>query len=140
MNTTLEEALSCHYRFDVIADPDGGYVVRFPDLPVCMTQVENVDEVSAAAEEIRTLWIETTFDLGQEIPLPTYPEEFSGKFNVRIPRSLHRDLVHRAEEEGVSLNQLVVSLLSDRSRWGTQSPGPQTTQRSSDPRKLAKVR
>ncbi|MCO5221120.1 MAG: type II toxin-antitoxin system HicB family antitoxin [Thermomicrobiales bacterium] len=139
MNTTLEEALSRHYRFDVIADPDGGYVVRFPDLPGCMTQVENVDEVSAAAEEIRTLWIETTFDLGQEIPLPTYPEEFSGKFNVRIPRSLHRDLVHRAEEEGVSLNQLVVSLLSDRSRWGTQSPGPQTTQRSSEPRKLAKV-
>lgn len=138
-NITLEEALSRQYRFDVIADPGGGYVILFPDLPGCMTQVENIDEVGPVADEIRTLWIETTFDMGQDIPLPTYPEAFSGKFNVRIPKSLHRDLVHLAEDEGVSLNQLVVSLLSDRSRWGRQSPGSQSTQHSPEPRKLAKV-
>ena len=138
-NTILEEALSRQYRFDVIADPDGGYVILFPDLPGCMTQVETIDEVGPAADEIRTLWIETTLDMGQEIPLPTYPEAFSGKFNVRIPKSLHRDLVHLAEDEGVSLNQLVVSLLSDRSRWLRQSPGSQPKQHSPEPRKLAKV-
>lgn len=136
--TTFEEALGRQYRFDVIADPDGGYVIRFPDLPGCMTQVEDIDEVGPAADEIRALWIETTFDLGQDIPLPTYPEEFSGKFNVRIPRSLHRDLVHLAADEGVSLNQLVVSLLSDRSVWRNRdfrSDDPN----QSPPRKLARA-
>lgn len=117
---TLQEALERQYRFDVIADPDGGYVVRFPDLPGCMTQIEDLSDLGIVADEIRTLWIEAAFDLGQEIPAPSYPEEFSGKFNVRIPKSLHRDLVVLAAEEGVSLNQLVVSLLSDRSKWWEQ--------------------
>ena len=38
--------------------------------------------------------------------------EFSGKFNVRIPKSLHAALAHEAEAEGVSLNQLVVAKLA----------------------------
>jgi antitoxin HicB len=117
---SLQDALSRDYRFDVIADEDGGFVIRFPDLPGCITQVERIEEVGAAAEEIRTLWLETAAEMGQELPAPTYPDEFSGKFNVRIPKSLHRDLVRQAEREGVSLNQLVVSLLSDRSKWGDQ--------------------
>lgn len=135
---TLEEALARQYRFDVIAEPEGGYVIRFPDLPGCMTQVEDISEVSVAANEIRELWIEAAFDFGQDIPEPSYLETFSGKFNVRIPRSLHRDLVHLAAGEGVSLNQLVVSLLSDRSRWGSQFAELQDSNQLSS-RKLAKV-
>jgi antitoxin HicB len=131
----LDAALKRRYRFNVLADVDGGYVIQFPDLPGCMTQVEDIAEVGAAAEEIRTLWIETAFELGQPIPAPTFLEEFSGKFNVRIPKSLHRDLVHLAAEEGVSLNQLVVSLLSDRSVWRDRdAPGSAVNQPSDHPR------
>ena len=36
----------------------------------------------------------------------------SGKFLVRVPRSLHAALEAEAEREGVSLNQLVVAKLS----------------------------
>jgi predicted HicB family RNase H-like nuclease len=36
----------------------------------------------------------------------------SGKFVVRVPRSLHAALEAEAEREGVSLNQLVVAKLS----------------------------
>jgi hypothetical protein len=45
---------------------------------------------------------------------PIGPErrEYSGKFNVRIPRSLHAALACEAEAEGVSLNQLVVAKLA----------------------------
>jgi HicB-like protein involved in pilus formation len=38
--------------------------------------------------------------------------EFSGKFNVRIPKSLHAALAQEAEAEGVSLNQLVLAKLA----------------------------
>jgi predicted HicB family RNase H-like nuclease len=33
---------------------------------------------------------------------------YSGKVNLRMPKSLHRDLARRAEEEGVSLNQFLM--------------------------------
>jgi antitoxin HicB len=38
--------------------------------------------------------------------------EYSGKFNVRVPKSLHASLASEAEAEGVSLNQLVVTKLA----------------------------
>jgi antitoxin HicB len=37
---------------------------------------------------------------------------YSGKVNLRMPRSLHRDLARRAEDEGVSLNQFMVVALA----------------------------
>lgn len=37
---------------------------------------------------------------------------YSGKVNLRMPRTLHRDLARRAEEEGVSLNQFMVVALA----------------------------
>jgi hypothetical protein len=45
---------------------------------------------------------------------PTGPQrrEYSGKFNVRVPKSLHAALASEAEDEGVSLNQLVVAKLA----------------------------
>jgi antitoxin HicB len=48
---------------------------------------------------------------GQEIPEPRPVETCSGKFIVRVPRSLHRELVEDAEREGVSLNMYVSTIL-----------------------------
>src|SRR4051812_37233735 len=108
----LEYYLGLEYPFNVIADrDDGGDVIVFPDLSGCMTQVEALQEVGPMAEEVRQLWIETEYEDGATIPLPSYPEEHSGKFNLRLPRSLHRRLAKSAEREGVSLNQYVVGLL-----------------------------
>ncbi len=109
---SLQDYLALEYPFNVVADPDGGYVIVFPDLPGCLTQIENLDEVGPMAEEIRQLWIETEFDRGHKIPLPSYPEEYSGKFVVRIPRSLHRTLAENAKKESVSLNQYVTMRLA----------------------------
>jgi len=109
---TLEEYFALQYPFTAVADEDGGYTILFPDLPGCITQVECVDEIPAMAEEARRLWIRTEYEDGEEIPLPSYPEQHSGKFNVRIPRSLHRKLAESAEREGVSLNQYVAQLLA----------------------------
>ena len=108
---TLNDYLAREYSLDVIAQPEGGYVIEYPDLPGCMTQVDSLAEVSAAAQEIRTLWIETQFADGFRIPLPSLPEEYSGKFVLRIAKSLHRRLATSASKEGVSLNQYAMSLL-----------------------------
>ena len=109
---TLQDYQALEYSFNVIADPDGGYVIEYPDLPGCLTQADTLDEIAPMAAEVRELWIEAAFENGITIPLPSYPEEYSGKFNVRLPRSLHRQLVESAERDGVSLNQYVTMLLS----------------------------
>jgi antitoxin HicB len=123
---TLQDYLSLPYRFDVVPDPEGGYVIEYPDLPGCMTQVETAAEIGAAAAEIRELWLEAAFEQDVAIPLPSHPEEHSGRFNLRLPKSLHRRLAEQARAEGVSLNQHVVTLLAS----GAESRGIEAVLRS----------
>ena len=61
---------------------------------------------------------ETEYESGAEIPAPSHSPEYSGKFNLRIPKSLHARLAAAAQREGVSLNQYVVHLLSRAEGWG----------------------
>lgn len=110
--SSLADYLATPYPFNVVAESDGGYFVSFPDLPGCMTHVERIEEIGTAADEIRELWIETAFEQGIEIPEPSYPAGYSGKFLLRLPRSLHRRLAESAEREGVSLNHYASSLLA----------------------------
>ena len=81
----LKYYLGLEYSFNAIADPDGGYVVVFPDLPGCMTQGDTLDEVRRMAEEARTLWIEAEYDTNPNgIPLPSCPAVFTEKSSRKI--------------------------------------------------------
>lgn len=109
----LDYFLNLEYSLNIIADPDGGYVVQFPDLPGCLTQGDTLEEAISMAEDARMGWIETEYDGSDgDIPMPSYPVDYSGKFNVRLPKSLHQALSESAERDGVSLNQYVVMLLA----------------------------
>ena len=111
--TTLEEHLAKVYPYTVVPDTEeGGFVIDFPDLPGCMTQVEDASEIAAMADEVRRLWITSQWRHGERIPEPPLPATHSGKFMVRLPRSLHRDLARSAEREGTSLNAYVTALLA----------------------------
>lgn len=48
----------------------------------------------------------------EEIPQPIASKNYSGKFMVRIPPEVHRNLAIQAAEAGVSINRLVSSRLS----------------------------
>lgn len=49
---------------------------------------------------------------GEEAPQPIASKRFSGKFVVRVPPEVHRNLAIQAAESGVSINRLVSSRLS----------------------------
>ena len=108
----VEYYLNLSYEIEVQKEEEGGFVVSIPVLPGCITQVEEWGEAEDAIEEVRRIWIQTAYEDGVKIPLPKSAKEYSGKFVLRIPRSMHRNLDTRAQEEGVSLNMLVVSLIS----------------------------
>lgn len=113
MRKEIEYYLSLPYRFEIIPAEEGGYVGIVPDLPGCITQGETIEEIVHMVNDAKRAWIETAIEEGVDIPEPTvHDEDYSGKFVVRVPKSLHRDLVRKAKEENVSLNQLTTYLLS----------------------------
>ena len=64
----------------------------------------------AKTEESRQL--DQLIDGLPEPPVGPQRREYSGEFNVRVPKSLHAALAREAAAEGVSLNQLVVAKLA----------------------------
>ncbi|MBD2501847.1 type II toxin-antitoxin system HicB family antitoxin [Anabaena azotica] len=108
----LEYYLNLQYPITFYPDPEGGYVAQIKELPGCLTQGETLEETMTNINEARELWMETAYEAGDDIPLPSSDDSYSGKLLVRMPKSLHRRLAETAEREGVSLNQYILFLLS----------------------------
>jgi antitoxin HicB len=107
---SIEEYLALPYTIEIYRDDsDGeeGYVARVVELPGCLTQADSFTELEEMIQDAIRAWIETAIENGQAIPEPQILEDYSGRFVVRLPKSLHRQLVDRANKEGVSLNALV---------------------------------
>ena len=96
-------------------DEGGGYLVEFPDLPGCMSDGETIEEAIANGEDAKCCWIAAMGKAGLPILPPSFEpaESYSGKSQLRAPKSLHRRLAERAKREGVSLNALAVTLLEE---------------------------
>ena len=69
----------------------------------------------AALKGIRKLVADVVKDMhenGETVPEPIASRHYSGKFMVRVPPEVHRNLAIKAAESGVSLNRLASSKLS----------------------------
>lgn len=108
---TIDHYTSLPYVAEV-RRTEQGYFARVPDLPGCMTWADTFEELGPMIEDAKLAWIEDALEDGDHIPEPRDVGEFSGKVNLRMPKSLHRDLVRRAEAEGVSLNQYMTTALA----------------------------
>lgn len=88
----------------------GGWVALVPDLPGCSGDGETPEQALHDVEQAMMAWMEHARELGRPIPEPNQqaPKAHSGKFTLRLPVSMHRELEGRAEEENVSINQLAV--------------------------------
>lgn len=119
---SLDFYLERKYPVTLYPALEGGYVAEIKDLPGCVTQGETAEESVAEVEDARVLWIETAYEHGDDIPLPCTDTQYSGKTLLRMPRSLHQKLAEGAEREGISLNQHLVSLLSEAAVVRTVEP------------------
>lgn len=105
--------LPYNYIIQPISDESGNYFyARVLELDGCQTTGETFKEAFDNLKEAMEGWIEAKIEGGFEVPLPIGQENFSGKFVVRIPKSLHYKLSIEAEQEGVSLNQYALYKLS----------------------------
>jgi antitoxin HicB len=102
------------YPFEILPlskDEGGGYAITFPDLPGCRSDGATPEKAIENGRQALADWLAVASEFGDAVPVPF--SSVSGRFVQRVPKSLHRQLVDEAKNEGVSLNTLVVSLVAE---------------------------
>ena len=102
-----------NYPFEIrplSREEGGGYFITFPDLPGCCSDGATPEEAINNGRDALESWLAVAREFGDELAKPF--SNVSGRFVQRVPRSLHAQLIARAKIEGVSLNTLVVSIVS----------------------------
>ena len=106
--------LPYNISFRHVKDESGEYYfASVQELDGCMSDGATPDEAYANVREAMEGWIETKLEAGFAVPTPINAEKYSGKFVVRLPKSLHKRLSLEAEREGVSLNQYTLYKLTN---------------------------
>jgi predicted HicB family RNase H-like nuclease len=97
------------------SDEDGEYVATCPAFgpgvsALAPTAAQALRELHTVLEMV----LESYHQQGDSLPPPdAAPATYSGKFVVRVPKTLHQKLAEQADAEGVSLNALVTSALAE---------------------------
>ena len=105
---TVQEYMRLPYTKIVqeMGDETGHYYYgRILELDGCQSTGDSIDDLMKSLNEAVEGYIEAKLEAGLPIPVPQQDNDFSGKFVLRLPKSLHRRLSIEASNEGVSLNQ-----------------------------------
>lgn len=103
-----------NYSYSVFwNEGDGGYIGTCLEFPEQSAFGETPEEALAELKIALQLAIEVCEAEGIPVPEPRVQLGYSGQFRTRLPKSLHAKLVEQAEIEGVSLNQLITTYLSE---------------------------
>ena len=101
------------YAYRVLwSEEDQEYVGLCSELP-SLSWLATTQE--KALKGIKNLVAECISDLeenGEEVPQPISVKNYSGKFMVRVPPEIHRQLALQAAEAGVSLNRVASAKLA----------------------------
>lgn len=94
-------------------DETGHYFYgRILELDGCQTTADTLSELYESLNEIMESYLEIKLKNNLPIPIPESADKYSGKFVVRLPKTLHQRLTIEAQREGVSLNQLALYKLA----------------------------
>lgn len=114
MKKNLSYYLNLSYPIEIVKIPDdegGGYSACIPFLGrnAFISDGETIEEAIKNLEIIKEENFTRMLQKGIPIPEPQEQkeDEFSGKFLVRVPKELHKELVRNANKNGISLNQFV---------------------------------
>jgi antitoxin HicB len=105
----IEDCLARPYSTELIRNDDGTYFARVVEFEGCMTEGPTKAEALENLDDATRLWLKVRIEDDLPIPEPFDVDGYSGKFLLRLPKTMHRDLARRADEEGVSINQLALA-------------------------------
>jgi len=114
MNKNLDFYMGLNYKIEVIKnEEDDGYTLYCPELRGCITSAGTIEEGIIMIEDAKIAWFKACIEDNVPIPEPYNLEDYSGQFKLRIPKSLHRLLAEKSRQEGISMNQYCLYLLSN---------------------------
>jgi antitoxin HicB len=97
--------------YPLTEEDGGGYMAECPDLPGCQADGETPAEALRELADAFKAWTGSMKARG--IPLPKPNSDKGAAWRQRAPKTLHRRLAVAAEQEGVSLNSLVLSFIAE---------------------------
>ena len=101
------------YTYRVTWSPeDEEYVGLCAEFPSLSWLAKTPEEALQGIREVVAQVVDDMISTGEPIPEPLATRNYSGRFMVRIPPDVHRELVVEAAEAGVSLNRLVSARLA----------------------------
>jgi predicted RNase H-like HicB family nuclease len=100
------------YTRELIRNADGTWFARTVEFVGCMTEGDTSEEAIENLDDAMAAWIEVRLEDSEPVPEPLTSDAYSGKFLMRVPKTLHRELARHADLEGVSLNQFALVALS----------------------------
>ncbi|MFB3788841.1 MAG: type II toxin-antitoxin system HicB family antitoxin [bacterium] len=96
----------------LLLDEDGDWLAYLLELPNVSAFADTPEE---ALRELETAWqgVKESYQKHCEpVPLAPANKNYSGQFNVRIDKRIHRALAMEAAQAGISLNALVAQKLA----------------------------
>jgi len=115
MEKNLEYYMNLKYPTqitEITVEDGGGYLVEIPLLKGCMSDGETIAEALENIKEAKEEWLTYMLANNLSIPEPADVDKYSGKFVVRIPKTLHKTISEQSKMEGLSLNQYVANSLA----------------------------
>ncbi|SCL87983.1 putative protein encoded in hypervariable junctions of pilus gene clusters [Sporanaerobacter sp. PP17-6a] len=105
--------LPYNYVIQPITDESGSYYYgQVLELDGCQSTGETFEDAYNSLREAMKGWMGVKLEHGDPIPGAMRDEKYSGKFVLRVPKSLHKRLSIEAQQEGISLNQYALYKLS----------------------------
>ena len=96
------------------SDEDNGFIATIPGIKSLSafgsTREQALSEFNIAAKA----YFESLKETGRPLPQEHKIIPYSGQTRLRMPKSLHAALSSGAENEGISLNTYIITLLSER--------------------------
>lgn len=117
----LEYYMKLNYSYVItpIVEDDGEtyFELAIPDLPGFKIYEDSEEELFANLEDAKRAWFSANLSENRYIPEPKKNSSPSGRVTLRMSKSLHANLVQQADQEGVSLNSWINTLLEKNGRW-----------------------
>lgn len=98
------------YRIEWSAE-DNSHVARCLEFPSLSAHGSTVNEALSEIESVVEESIKWMREEKEEIPEPLGMKKYKGNLTLRVPPEVHKELAIKSAEEGVSINQWILSRL-----------------------------
>ena len=114
MKHSVREILDKPYTRILIRNEDGSYTAQILEFPGCVAEGDTPDEAMSDLDKAASSWIEVAVKQNEAVPEPLTSYGYSGKINLRLPKSIHKQAARFAKRDDVSLNQFFASAIAAR--------------------------